>query len=258
MVKVIRTTPIDRSKRTAAKGDVVGTVNIISGKRNRRNSNNFPEYMMEEPRTSKKKSKSGKKSTNKRKQRELSEDEEEEVTFTSEEEEQEESFPIIKLAGNKKKFEIVDYTEDKVIVEEPEEESEEEEEDEEPVEKPSKKKKQETKIKKEKKSKKDQKDEETKPKPIETLLPFDEETDVLPHALHKFNPLSYFSSRIVDRVRELGGLFPLKFNRAAPFRFHAEEETLQYDAAVKLFSMINWQGKACKFIVALCDLTQTS
>ena len=29
MVKVIRTTPIDRSKRTAKKGDVVGEVNII-------------------------------------------------------------------------------------------------------------------------------------------------------------------------------------------------------------------------------------
>ena len=29
MVKVIRTTPIDRSKRTAKKGDVVGEINIL-------------------------------------------------------------------------------------------------------------------------------------------------------------------------------------------------------------------------------------
>ena len=84
------------------------------------------------------------------------------------------------------------------------------------------------------------------PKSEMKLLPVDE-SDVAPYeGGNKYNPLSYFSSGIVKRVKELGGLFPKKLNRSKELNCNGRK-TLQFDTAVMLFTLIDWQGNSCKY-----------
>ncbi|KAG2373204.1 hypothetical protein C9374_010220 [Naegleria lovaniensis] len=228
MTKVIRTTPIDRSKRTAVKGDVVDEINIIHGKRKRKLSLNFSDLISSEV-VSKPKS-SPKQTKTKKKQKELSDSEADEEN------------PVIYLNTGKSKFEVVDMFDDESKDNETTEEenlfSQEVVEDQSSKKKTKKYNKKSTKRTKETSSKKKEK------KPI-----FVEELPPQKHSELPFEPLQYFSKNIVEHVKKLGGTFPTTYNRNHPF-IYGDRTYERFDESLRLFTCIQWNNHLYKSTIS--------
>lgn len=239
MTKVIRTTPIDRSKRTAVKGDVVGEINIIHGKRKRKLSSNFAEYVSSSEMIIKPKSPKQNKSKTKKNKKELSDSDDVDEDGTSMEEN-----PVIYLNTGKSKFEVVDMDETK---EEREEDADETTSlfSQEIVQDQSRSSKNKKKSKDQKKNKQHVK--ETSPKKKEKPI-FVEELPPSTHSELPFDPLQYFSERIVECVKKLGGTFPATYNRNLPFVYGSQTYE-RFDESMRLFTCINWNNHLCKYQV---------
>ena len=233
MTKVVRTTPIDRSKRTAVKGDVVSEVNIIHGKRKRRLSNNSftDDYIVSSPKTPKKNKKKTKKTQQKKKELSESEDDDEQA-----EESESGDEIIIPLSGNRNKYKIVDEDDEEEEMElkqEPEEEmyslfSQE-------LKRTERKKKQSS-------SSHVPKELSTKVKTEEPAIAVCDCSEFGPIPV---DPYKFFSKKIVDNVKRLGGEFPEFYDSRIPIVYN-DVKFFSPDS-LRLFTLIKWGGKQCTF-----------
>ncbi|EFC39749.1 predicted protein [Naegleria gruberi] len=233
MTKVVRTTPIDRSKRTAVKGDVVSEVNIIHGKRKRRLSNNSftDDYIVSSPKTPKKNKKKTKKTQQKKK--ELSESSEDDDEQAEESESGDEI--IIPLSGNRNKYKIVDEDDE-------EEEMELKQEPEEEMYSLFSQELKRTERKKKQSSSSAPKELSTKVKTEEPAIAVCDCSEFGPIPV---DPYKFFSKKIVDNVKRLGGEFPEFYDSRIPIVYN-DVKFFSPDS-LRLFTLIKWGGKQCTF-----------
>ncbi|KAL9645447.1 hypothetical protein ABK040_002645 [Willaertia magna] len=261
-----RLSPIDRSKRTAKNGSVVGAENIIKGKRRRRKPTKFDADNNNNGSSScdiTENSESG------------SEEIERELRFESSSEEEEiieekNNCPLVIQLNKKKKFEEeeISLSDEEKIIKNNEKGKRIKVLKEAKDYKEKKKEKKQTKNNVKKVENKKIKIEDNKTKKVEKVEEVNEEKkedesiflpltpfDLMPfHNQIPLQPSDYFCKEILKEIERLGGKFPEFYNPDEKFKYITFVE--RYSHEVKIFSKIKWsnkkfKSKICPFIKGL-------